>query len=100
MVSHRERLEKELELVAAEEAYVAAKAKGQARRDKELGKAFAAAETAAEYDKARAKIKPAASPESKAKLDAVRVEYREKYRGPPKDGGAAPATHNAGSQVN
>ncbi len=100
MVSHRERLEKELELVAAQEEYVAAKAKGQARRDKELAKAFAAAETAAEYDKAREKIKPAASPESKAKLSKIRQEYREKYRGPPKDGGAAPATHNAGSQVN
>ncbi len=100
MVSHRERLEKELELVAAEEEYVAAKAKGQTKRDTALAKAFAAAKTAAEYDVARAKIPPAASKESKAKLSKIRQEYREKYRGPPKDGGAAPATHHAGSKVN
>ena len=99
MVSHRERLEKELELVAAEEAYVAAKAKGQARRDKALAKAFTAAKTFEEYDEARRNIAPAASAEDKAKLRAVRQEYREKYRGPPKDGGASPATHNAGSRV-
>ena len=100
MVSHRERLEKELELVAAEEAYVAAKAKGQAKRDAALAKAFDKAKTPAEYDKARRDIPPAVSAEDKAKLSAVRKEYREKYRGAPKDGGAAPATHNAGSRVN
>ena len=99
MVSHRERLEKELELVAAEEEFVAAKAVGQAKRDKALDKAFAAAKTPEAYEKAKAKIKPAASPESKAKLSAIRGEYREKYRGAPKDGGAAPATHQAGSRV-
>ncbi len=99
MVSHRERLEKELELVAAQEEYVAAKAKGQAKRDAALAKAFDKAKTPAEYDKARRDIPPAASPASKAKPSAIRQEYREKYRGPPKDGGAAPATHNAGSGV-
>ncbi len=99
MASRKQRLEKELELVAAEEAYVAAKAKGQAKRDTALAKAFAAAKTAEEYDKARAKIPPAASAEDKAKLGAVRRDYRDNYRGAPKDGGAAPATHNAESGV-
>ncbi len=100
MVSRKERLEKELELVAAEEAFVAAKAKGQAKRDKDLAKAFTAAKTFEDYDEARRNIPPAVSAEDKAKLRAVRQEYREKYRGPPKDGGAAPATHHAGSRVN
>ena len=100
MVSRKERLEKELELVAAEEAFVAAKAKGQAKRDKDLAKAFTAAKTFEDYDEARRNIAPAVSAEDKAKLRAVRQEYREKYRGPPKDGGAAPATHHAGSRVN
>ncbi len=100
MVSRSERLEKDLELAHAEEAFVAAKAKGQAKRDKALAKAFAAAKTFAEYDEARRNIAPAASKEDKAKLRAVRQEYRLKYRGPPKDGGAAPATIEAGSQVN
>ena len=100
MVSRKERLEKELELVAAEEAFVAAKAKGQAKRDKALAKAFTAAKTFEDYDEARRNIAPAVSAEDKAKLRAVRQEYREKYRGPPKDGGAAPATHHAGSRVN
>ena len=95
MVSHRERLEKELELVAAEEEFVAAKAKGQAKRDKALAKAFTAAKTFEEYDEARRNIAPAASAEDKAKLRAVRQEYREKYRGAPKDGGAAPDTIEA-----
>ncbi len=99
MASHRERLEKELELVAAEEAFVAAKAKGQAKRDKALVKAFDKAKTPAEYDKARRDIPPAASAEDKAKLSAVRRDYRENYRGPPKDGGASPATIEAGSGV-
>ncbi len=99
MASHRERLEKELELVAAEEAFVATKAKGQAKRDKALAKAFTAAKTFEEYDEARRNLAPAVSAEDKAKLSAVRQEYREKYRGPPKDGGAAPATHQAGSGV-
>ncbi len=100
MVSHRERLEKELELVAAEEAYVAAKVKGQAKRDKALAKAFTAAKTFEDYDEARRNIAPAASAEDKAKLRTVRQEYREKYRGPPKDGGAAPDVITAGSKVN
>ena len=98
--SRAARLEKELELVHAEEAFVAAKAKGQTRRDTALAKAFTAAKTFEEYDEARRNIAPAASAEDKAKLSAVRQEYREKYRGPPKDGGAAPATHHAGSKVN
>ncbi len=100
MVSHRERLEKELELVAAEEAFVAAKAKGQAKRDKALAKAFTVAKTFEDYDEARRNIAPAASAEDKATLRAVRQTYREKYRGPPKDGGAAPDHLNAGSRVN
>ncbi len=99
MVSHRERLEKELELVAAEEAYVAAKAKGQTKRDTALAKAFTAAKTAAEYDEARRNIPPAVSAEDKAKLSAVRRDYRENYRGAPKDGGASPAHLNAESRV-
>ncbi len=100
MVSHRERLEKELELAAAEEEFVAAKAKGQAKRNAAIDKAFAAAKTPAAYAAAVAKIPRAVSAEDKAKLSAVRQDYRKNYRGPPKDGGAAPATHNAGSRVN
>ena len=33
-------------------------------------------------------------------LRAVRQEYREKWRGPPKDGGAAPATTGSATEVN
>ncbi len=100
MVSKTERLEKELELAHAEEEFVAAKAKGQAKRDKALAKAFTAAKTVEEYDEARRNLAPAVSAEDNAKLSAVRKDYRENYRGPPKDGGAAPATIQAGSKVN
>ena len=100
MVSKPERLEKELELAHAEEAYVATKAKGQAKRDKALAKAFTAAKTFEEYDEARRNLPPVVSAEDKAKLSAVRQDYRDNYRGPPKDGGAAPATLQAGSKVN
>jgi hypothetical protein len=100
MVSKTERLEKELELAHAEDAYVAAKAAGQKKRDAALDKAFKAAKSRAEYDKARRDLPPAVSAEDKAEISAVRKDYRENYRGAPKGGGAAPATHAAGSQVN
>ncbi len=54
MVSRAERLEKEAELLRAQDAFVAAKAAGQKKRDAALAKAFAAAKTHAEYEAAKA----------------------------------------------
>lgn len=91
--------EKAAEVSRAEADFVAKKAAGQAKRDKALARAFTAAKTFTEYDKARRDTAPAVSPEDKAELRKVRQEYRDNYRGPPKDGGASPATIEAGSGV-
>ena len=37
--------------------------------------------------------------EDKDELRALRADYRENYRGPPKDGGAAPGVIAAGASV-
>ncbi len=100
MASKAERLKAQLAVLEAEEAFVKAKAAGQAKRDKAIAKAFDAAKTPEAYAAAVAKIAPAVSAEVKDELRTLRADYRANHRGAPKDGGAAPDTHNAGSQVN
>ncbi len=100
MASRTEKLKAQLALEEAQDAFIAAKLAGQKKRDAAIAKAFTAAKTPEEYADAVRKIAPAVSKKDKEAFHAIRAAYRANYRGAPKDGGAAPDTHNAGSRVN
>ncbi len=100
MASRADKLKAELALEVAQDAFIAKKAAGQKKRDAAIEKAFAAAKTPKAYADAVAKIPRAVSTEDKLELRALRQAYRTNYRGAPKDGGAAPDTHNATGTVN
>ncbi len=94
--SKAERLRAEADMVDAEAAFIATKAKGQKRADKARAKAFDTAGTVEEFMAAYRAVPPAVSREVKETFHALRRTYREKYRTPVKPGeGAAPGTIGA-----
>ena len=76
----------ELALVEAEEEFRALKEAGQAKRNKEIEKAFKAAKNATEYRKAVAQIAPAVPMKDKLALRALRADYRLNHRKPKRNG--------------
>ncbi len=99
MSNRTDQLEADLAIEKVNEAYMEAKAAGQERVDTAREKAFNKAKTATEYQAAVADIPPALSNEEKLEHRAAVQEYRERWRGPPKAGGAAPETFDGSATV-
>ena len=90
MVTKADKLRAELAMAEVDEAYLKAKVAGQAKVAKAREAAFSKAKTAQEYSNLVKEIPPALTNDEKLAHRAAVREYREEWRGSPKDGGAVP----------